>query len=522
MRQFWHLIPGTLLSICLLWGPIAQAQLVTEIEPNDPCTQAQVLGDPLALPTIVVGELSSFGDVLDIDFFRFNATPGQLVRIDLEGASTSAGTLGDPLLGLFNADCAQVDANDDGGTGVNSRLSVVTPDDGVIIIAATTYPDFSFVGGGVGTYTLTMSQPVQIEAIGGRVVDANTGAPLPGTDVPYTAVQLLRCENDQCFDFVGFQATDELGNFLFNSNSNGSALDVGTYQITVNAFGYEFYIGEPFETFEGDVVNLGDIGLVPFRIIGSLSGRLVDAFSGGPLSGSAPPFAYVILERCEEFGCYGISSANADEDGRFRFEGAQFGIPPGDYRLRGFAEGYESSASDTYTIGENEDRDIGNFALNPLPIEFLGSTACELPPGGGVCEFSVDIRARALRRYQGAAWSTIDVFGPPTYAVTRFQVGRHGAGVPMPQRVNLRNGQRQTLNFTLDVPAGLAEGTVVCAFVTVGQAPSPQFFNQGTQFVFCAAQQADGIRMLSGKEARKKLRSVRDETHPGGASRRAH
>ena len=41
------------------------------------------------------------------------AQPGEFVQAILQGSFSGAGTLGDPLLGLFDSDCNLIDVNDD-------------------------------------------------------------------------------------------------------------------------------------------------------------------------------------------------------------------------------------------------------------------------------------------------------------------------------------------------------------------------------------------------------------------------
>src|SRR5215475_8176137 len=136
-----HLTTNSLALATLLLGSIiaadspALAQL-TEVEPNDQCTIAQDLG-AVTLPVSLLGNLDSTPEVPDIDFFRFTGDPGSNVKVDLEGAQTGKGTLGDPLLGLFDSSCNLIAVADEGGVGLNSRLTLTVPPDGVFILAAT-------------------------------------------------------------------------------------------------------------------------------------------------------------------------------------------------------------------------------------------------------------------------------------------------------------------------------------------------------------------------------------------------
>ncbi len=129
-----------------------------DIEPNDACVTPQDLGT-VTLPFTLDGSLDGFplpgGDV---DFFRFSGTPTTSVRVDLEGQATGKGTLGDPFLGSFDSNCNLIALDDDGGDGLNSRLAITIPGDGVFILAVTTCCDFGFDQGGSGSYQLNIQQ----------------------------------------------------------------------------------------------------------------------------------------------------------------------------------------------------------------------------------------------------------------------------------------------------------------------------------------------------------------------------
>ena len=258
----------TLLAVfCLLIGFSSQAfAQAVEVEPNDPCTEAQDLG-PVDLTGAfsVQGSLDTPPEDPDVDFFRFSAAPGAQVVADHEGEPTGAGTLPDPLLGLFDSDCNLLASNDDSGGTLNSRLRFDVPPDGVFVLAAASFPDFDFTGAGgsSGTYQLTIAPPPPaIGSISGRVVDALTGEPLPGNEPPFAFVELLRCENDTCF-VVNSQNVDGEGRFRFEQDFEGQPLPVGTYQVRAFANEYEQAETDRFEVAEGEDVDIGDIPLQP-------------------------------------------------------------------------------------------------------------------------------------------------------------------------------------------------------------------------------------------------------------------
>jgi len=263
-----HLMAKALiLGLLLVAGILASIRPASaqEIEPNDPCSAAQDVGKA-ALPFAISGSLDSTGAVGDVDFFRFSGAPGSAVKVDLEGESTGKGTLADPFLGFFDSSCNLVDFNDDVGVGFNSRLVLTIPDDGVFILAVTLCCDGEFLGGGAGTYEITVAPFLAIGSISGRVVDALTGSPLPGDTEPFAFVQLLRCRGDEGCSEVNGQPADPAGRFLFDRDFSGRPLGKGRYQIVAFANQYQPGQTDPFAVGEGEERNVGDVQLEPFPV----------------------------------------------------------------------------------------------------------------------------------------------------------------------------------------------------------------------------------------------------------------
>ena len=496
--------PVTALSL-YLFAAVASAQIV-ETEPNNPCPAAQAVGDP-GLPFFIPGSLDSTPENPDVDFFRMTGVPGQVLKIDLEGETTGMGTLYDPYLGFFNDACELLSANDDSGGTLNSQLYITVPDDGVYVLGATRCCDGDFVGGGEGTYTLTVSAAVLIDSIAGRAVDADTALPLPGDSPPFTWVELRSCGESGCFNGVGGQQADSDGRFVFTSDFNGLPLPAGAYELTIYANGYQATNFGPFETAEAEALDLGDLPLPAVDLVGSISGRLVDALDGSPLSGFSPPFGAATLEYCEEWGCYPVLYYfPTDEDGRFRFDGVAFGLTPGRYRIVANAQDYVGLTTEPFDAGNREDIDLGNLALTPRPILFGEIVGCEVLPLGGVCDFSVEITNRGPGRYRGEAWAIARYFSADDPNLrTRFQIGRMGAQNPNPQRINLAQGKTTVLSFKLEVPAGASVGTDLCVTAEVGRDPSPQFDSTGDRLLFCALAQDGQMVRLSEKEGGRRL-----------------
>lgn len=508
--------------ILLLIGVLAVTQQSmgqeSETEPNNACLAAQDMGS-LSLPFSISGSLDTLNDEFDIDFFRFSGVAGPPVQADYQGSAAGSGTLPDPLLGLFDADCNLISLNDDAG-GPDSRLIFALPRDGIFILAATAFPDFGFAGSGEGSYVLSLSAVALADSISGRLVSANGGAPLPGDGPPFATVQLIRCIDGSCFEYVNSQNTSGDGSFLFNSDLNGGPLLAGTYQLQAFASGFDFLTTGSFDVAEGESLNLGNVAMIPLSFIGSVSGRIVDAISGAPLSGFGPPFAFATLERCDEFGCVGQAGSQADEQGRFRFEGVIYGLPPGTYRISASADEYMVATTEQFDLAESQDIEVGDIAISPFRLQFGEVQGCALPPGGGLCEYSIELRNRGPGWFRGEAWSTVDFFpNESPFRSSRFQVGSIGAQLPLPERINLRAGQSIILTFQLFVPGTVPPSSTICATATVGTNPFPQFDNHGDRFVFCTVTTEGDFELMPEKEGRKRFRELKPIQMQSGPGR---
>ena len=111
------------------------------------------------------GEIEFRGDR---DWFAVELEAGKTYRFDLEGSPTDAGTLHDPYLrGIHDAegDLIAGTTDDDGGTGINSRVGFTATEDATYYVSAGAY---QFYGGGcpafgpclpeLGTYTLSVTE----------------------------------------------------------------------------------------------------------------------------------------------------------------------------------------------------------------------------------------------------------------------------------------------------------------------------------------------------------------------------
>ncbi len=284
----WILVSLLLPGLAIPPGP-AIGQTV-EQEPNNSCLSAQDLGSPGALPFDITGSLDPEPGVVpppsDVDFFALSFAPGQRIRVDLLGGPSGAGDLPDPYLGFFDSACMLVAANDDSALGLESRLDIETPADGVVILAATGCcdGDFSAGHGYAGTYVMAISgPPASIGSITGRVVEAGSGRPLPGSEPPYPVVELTSCGQAGCNRIVANTTPDENGEFLFTTDFEGLPLEVGAYSIYVFALDYTYDASQsgPFQVAEGEDRDVGDLFPEPPPFTFGQATPCADLGSGG-------------------------------------------------------------------------------------------------------------------------------------------------------------------------------------------------------------------------------------------------
>ena len=103
----------------------------------------------------VGGEVSGkIGAADDRDWFAVTLEADKTYRIDLKGSPTGNGTLTDPYLrGVHDANGVRIagTTDDDGGSGLNSRVTFPAVEAGTYYVAASAYRD------GEGTYTLSVT-----------------------------------------------------------------------------------------------------------------------------------------------------------------------------------------------------------------------------------------------------------------------------------------------------------------------------------------------------------------------------
>ena len=122
---------------------------VTNLSADDAQTAGTDTTGTVAVDGSVTGAIDYPGDR---DWFAVTLVAGTTYRIDLEGSQSGVGTLGNPYLrGIYDSNGNQIPGttNDNGGAGLNSRVTFTATDAGTYYVSA------GAAGGGTGTYRLS-------------------------------------------------------------------------------------------------------------------------------------------------------------------------------------------------------------------------------------------------------------------------------------------------------------------------------------------------------------------------------
>ena len=148
----------------------------------------------------------------DSDWFRVTLVAGRSYQIDMKDRDTGHGTLGDPYLrGIhdLNGDLIADTSDDDGGEGLNSRVTFEPTSDGTYYVAAG-------ADGGVGTYTLSVTDITDDYAAD----NSTTGA----VEVDGSVRGEIDYENDRDWFAVTLEADREYRIDLEGSDTGGGTL----------------------------------------------------------------------------------------------------------------------------------------------------------------------------------------------------------------------------------------------------------------------------------------------------------
>lgn len=389
------------LSLFLLLGPSA----ALASPGNEGCSSATDLGN-VALPTTISGALASTASFADVDYYRLSAAPGSRLALTIQGTRTSTQMPG-VLIGVFDSSCTlqQLTRFD--------RLVLVVPADGVLILAASQEPDFSFTGGsGFGPYGIELRSYQEIGTISGTLLDADSGAPINYYSWPQ--IELDLCADISCgqAQAVAYAYVDWWsGDYRFSADRFGSPLEAGTYRIIATAAGY--LPGSLIFTAQaGESPALGVLPLTQQPGIGSISGAFVDRDSGAPLGG------LVNLNQCLNEDCSSstvVMSAYIYDGGRFSFTTGYYGqrLPAAVYTLS-FSPSWPYRhlpyLSAPFSVAADEDLEAGDLQVQPYPTiaGIRGRVQDALTHAGlsGVADPFAAITVRNCAPLGGACWWT--------------------------------------------------------------------------------------------------------------------
>ena len=295
---------------------------------------------------------------------------------------------------------------------------------------------------------------------------------------------------------------------LFQNQVDVTVPDSGAFVLAV---GERF--DEAFNGFSG-APNSGpytvSIALAP-PPIGSITGRLVDAVTRRPVTGT------IDVRRCTSDVCTELVSLQnteevADGTGVFRVGNVDvFGRPIliGDFQLTALADmGQFEAVTLRFSVAAGQNLDLGNVALTPPPIVLSNIRPCtNLPAEGGTCRYSVNIRNNMPTRITGQAFSPVQT-GPSNGNVgfngARFEASALNFGTsPIRAPISIPGGgASRDATFFIRVPSSVPERTMICTEVNVGLDPNPAFNVKTSWLLFCLTKESSGYRVMSSAESR--------------------
>ncbi len=345
---------------------------------------------------------------------------------------------------------------------------------------------------------LAMSRRQLIGTISGRAIDAKTRAPITGA-----SVILERCDANGCGGVSNWATSDNDGKFAFTSSPTQALLYDDTYIVQVTAWNYEAATTPQFTVAGGNDYSVGDLALQPIAMIGSVSGRLVDAITGKPLSGSADTYASARLLQCDTWGCYKpVAYASPGEDGTFRFESQSpygDGIPAGTYVVAYGADQYISGQTAQFSVGEGKSHNVGTIKVQPVPLRLLVGPDCgSIPARGGTCKYTLKLVNSQNKSMSLRIWSTVETWNPMAPSSSSFQPQDA-------QKVRLRPRASQVATFSFDVPKNVAAYTSICTeFYVADDAKGFYFAATNHLYGLCVQKDASGnFKPVKGDDALK-------------------
>lgn len=230
------------------------------------------------------------------------------------------------------------------------------------------------------------------------------------------------------------------------------------------------------------VLTLGQ----PPEPIGAITGQIIDAVTGEPLSGSAWPWPEVNIYRCFGGDCwYWQNTRIPDENGVFWIDSRYDASPldPGDYRALVSAYDYQPFDIGPFEVTSGQVADLGIIELLPPAFAFENVVPCpDFSSEGGACQFSADVRNNTAEMVHGQAWVMVSAEGLTSkLGWTRFQPEKA-------QNVQIKPFSSKTVRFRVDVPADAThEWFYLCAEGWFSDRSKGYFGTVLNQFLFCTS-----------------------------------
>lgn len=363
-------------------------------EPNDTCATATNLG-AISLPFSGTGVLDGnpyptppAAIVPNVDYYKITTTTGTHLQINLSGDFTVPGTnmSSGTVVGVYNSNCQQ-QALSMGQLGYPASVDYLVRDTSSypylapyqppgqqveLIIAVSSDYDYSFTNGGrgVGSYTLEVKETGPIGSVSGRLVDADTNAPITPAS-GYVSISLQRLSNGY-WNAVGNATNDDLGQFRFDQGNTYGQQLAGQFRIVIQAGSYKNFISDEFSVGIGEDVTVGDLALSAPHLIDGIGGRVLNSKTGEPVVGAGISLSY-----CDGFSCYSSFYLSTDAEGRFSVRaGDGYQLYDGSYTINIYANHYEGYNGEEFSVGANQYADLGDIRLTPIPL--IGSISGRL------------------------------------------------------------------------------------------------------------------------------------------------
>lgn len=344
-----------------------------DAEPNDSCATARDLG-AISLPFSGDGILDGKpypapGESPNIDFFKFTATPGSYVQIELGGALLSSGL----LIGVFDSRC-QLQASGNGWSEQPAQVAYKVPVNGQVRLGVTSCCDNTFTNGGDanGEYTLSVREAGVIGSVSGQLIDAASKDPLTPASVTSVSLSLQRLSGEVWISVAYTNSIDDTGRFNLSRLNASSVLQEGTYRAIAIVNGYKAYTTDSFTLGRGESRSLGSLALTRLQLIAGIGGRVVDSKTHQPISG-----AWVAVSNCDALACYNSDNLNTDADGRFSARVSEgYQLYEGSYTINIYTDRYEGYLGSPFIVGPGEFSERGEIALTPIPL--IGSVSGRL------------------------------------------------------------------------------------------------------------------------------------------------